>query len=462
MRILLFGTGDYYQKYKEWFKSEEIDALIDNDKCKQGRRMDGHDVISPEAVPERKFDCIVILSVHEASMHRQLADLGIPEEKIYKFSELHKHTGILNNRNELECYGEDDFFAEVMGGRGADTIVLMSHNLDLNGAALALFYAAQILKSNGYSVLFVSWTDGPLRTHIRRCGIPVMIDAAMQIKTLEERKWLSSYRSIICNTVNYYRFLSGREKEVRVLWWLHDPAFFYESLDKDQLRKISKRNMTVCAVGPIAERAFKEYFPEWKVRQLLYGIPDVKPRRRNHKHMEIVTIGNVQDYKGQDILVEALRQLPQEALDKIHVSVIGSQQSAYATAVREAAKGLEQVSFLPAVDREGIHEFLDGADLLVCPSRADCMPVAVGEGMQHGVPCIVSDATGTAAYINDSVDGFVVRSDDTEQLAGRLLWCIGHPKELAHIGEKGRQIYERYFSMEIFEENLLNVIRDIF
>lgn len=35
MKILLFGTGEYYQKYKKWFDKENIVALLDNDKDKQ-------------------------------------------------------------------------------------------------------------------------------------------------------------------------------------------------------------------------------------------------------------------------------------------------------------------------------------------------------------------------------------------------------------------------------------------
>lgn len=462
MRILLFGTGDYYQKYKKWFRPQEIDVLIDNDRYKQGSQIDGYEVISPEAASDRDFDCIVILSVHEASMHEQLIELGVPEERIYKFSELYRYPEILNCRNEIECYGDDGFFAKMMGGKISDTIVLMSHNLDLNGASLALLYGAQILKANGYAVLFASWTDGPLRTHIRKHHIPLIIDEAMQMKTQSEREWLQGFSMVICNTINYYRFLSERNEEARVLWWLHDPEIFYESLDLDQLGKISEKNLAVCAVGPIAEQAFNKFFPDWKVWQLLYGIPDIGLQPRKHRGMELVVIGNVQDYKGQDILVEALKQLPQETLGKLHVSIIGSQQSVYATTVREAAEGLEQIAFLPTVDRAEIHHILDGADILVCPSRADCMPVVVCEGMQHGLPCIVSDAIGTAAYMEDGTDGLIFRSGDASGLSTKICWCIENQKELVSMGKRARLTYERYFSMEAFEKNLLQTMHNVF
>lgn len=30
MKFLLFGTGDYYERYKKWFDKEDVLALLDN------------------------------------------------------------------------------------------------------------------------------------------------------------------------------------------------------------------------------------------------------------------------------------------------------------------------------------------------------------------------------------------------------------------------------------------------
>ena len=35
MNYLIFGTGDYYNRYKKWFEHQEIVALLDNSKQKQ-------------------------------------------------------------------------------------------------------------------------------------------------------------------------------------------------------------------------------------------------------------------------------------------------------------------------------------------------------------------------------------------------------------------------------------------
>ena len=35
MKILLFGTGDYYNRCKKWFENQEVLALLDNSEQKQ-------------------------------------------------------------------------------------------------------------------------------------------------------------------------------------------------------------------------------------------------------------------------------------------------------------------------------------------------------------------------------------------------------------------------------------------
>ena len=46
MQFLLFGTGDYYQRYKMWFNRSDIVALLDNSRLKQHTVLDGIEVMT--------------------------------------------------------------------------------------------------------------------------------------------------------------------------------------------------------------------------------------------------------------------------------------------------------------------------------------------------------------------------------------------------------------------------------
>ena len=85
MRYLLFGTGDCYERYKRWFCKNEIVALIDNSVDKQGKKLDGYEVISPAEGIQREFDAVIILSFYVRDMRAQLeslADAPVPSSDL--------------------------------------------------------------------------------------------------------------------------------------------------------------------------------------------------------------------------------------------------------------------------------------------------------------------------------------------------------------------------------------------
>ena len=90
MKILLFGTGDYYNRYKKWFVRQDVTALLDNSRQKQHTIIDGLEVLSPEEGIRLDYDAIVILSFYVKQMKQQLLSLGVEPEKIYHFYDLHQ------------------------------------------------------------------------------------------------------------------------------------------------------------------------------------------------------------------------------------------------------------------------------------------------------------------------------------------------------------------------------------
>ena len=116
--------------------------------------------------------------------------------------------------------------------------------------------------------------DGPLRKQAELYGIPVVIDPNLQLATMRETGWLSGFSLILCNSVGHYIFLTERDLEIPVVWWLHDSSFFYDGVDKEMLRRIPQENLTVLSVGPVPEQVIHETVPELAVGRLLYGVED--------------------------------------------------------------------------------------------------------------------------------------------------------------------------------------------
>lgn len=259
MRFVLFGTGDYYQRFRHWFADKNVVAILDNDAKKQGTEMDGHPVIAPESLVSLDYDAVVILSFYVTEMKKQLIGIGVPADKIFHFYDLH----------ELLCENGKD---ESIAHKRVKSVLLLSHDLTLGGPALALYHAAVILQRSGYEVVYASMLDGELRNKLEDSFIPVIIDERLQIGTMQELPWTERYDLIICNTINYNIFLSERDSGIPVIWWLHDSPFFYEGIKEGRLSGIDTENMKLLSVGPVPREAMTKYKPNVIIGDLIYGV----------------------------------------------------------------------------------------------------------------------------------------------------------------------------------------------
>ena len=177
--------------------------------------------------------------------------------------------------------------------------------------------------------------------------------------------------------------------------------------------------------------------------------------------IRFVTIGYIEWRKGQDLLVDAVSQISEELSDQVEFILIGQNTSLMARELVEKADSIENIKILGTVSRDEVHKILEDSDMLICPSREDPMPTVCAEAMMHRVPCLVSDVTGTSAYIKDGYDGLVFKSENIEDLSDKIIWSIEHRSELKKMGERAYDIYQKIFSEKAFEENLLKHVEEM-
>ncbi len=554
MKFLIFGTGEYYSRYKIWFRKNQVLALIDNAKEKQGQFIDGIPVIRPENISRYDFDAVVILSFYVRAMRSQLVSLGVAENKIYHFFDLHDLIYTPAIKRPVQCYGSAQYcgsaqdyesvqycglaqdyqsaqdyesvryYGTVQGEAG---ILLLSQDLTLGGPALALYHAAQVLVKKGYRPVYGSMMDGPLREILTAEGIPVIVDENLMVRTMRETEWISGFSHVICNTMNFHVFLSDRDIRIPAAWWLHDALFFYDGANRKALERIRADHMKIWSVGPIPEKAIQTLRPDFCVQSLLYGVIDQSDMKNKEDmanqadrtdgagmggwpdrtdmadrtggtdqegwpdrsdmtdrsgwpdkesgtdkaglekadrtdaacRVRFTVIGYIEYRKGQDILLEAIRSLNPDIRQHAEFFFVGQNTSVMAKEIMEKAAGIPEITITGPVDRKAIDHILRQTDMLVCPSREDPMPTVAAEAMMHGVPCLVSDAAGTARYIKNGRDGFVFRSEDADQLKELIERCIlDRP---VWMGRNARRIYEEYFSMEAFEKRFMSLFKEL-
>ena len=286
---------------------------------------------------------------------------------------------------------------------------------------------------------------------------------------MNDCEWTNNFSLILCSTINYYVFLSDRDCNIPVIWWLHDSLFFYDGVDKELLKNIDRTNLTVTSVGSIPKQAICTYVKNLPVSQLIYGVEDMTNlQKKQYNYGEVksekvcfITIGYIESRKGQDILIEAIKRMPEDLRTKAVFYIVGQDSSAMAVQIKEEIVCMPEIIMTGTMNRNQINEILNKADVLVCPSREDPMPTVAAEAMMHSVPCLVSSATGTASYLSNEENGFIFTSEDVQDLSDKLQLCIKKKNELCCIGKNARKVYEKHFSMPVFRKAVIEMVKKI-
>ena len=93
------------------------------------------------------------------------------------------------------------------------------------------------------------------------------------------------------------------------------------------------------------------------------------------------------------------------------------------------------------------------------PSIDDPMPVVATENFMLGNICLCSKNTGTATFIQDKKNGFVFESENIDELKEKIMYILDNLDELDQVKKNGEKIYKEYFEMDIFEKNILKIVK---
>jgi glycosyltransferase involved in cell wall biosynthesis len=162
--------------------------------------------------------------------------------------------------------------------------------------------------------------------------------------------------------------------------------------------------------------------------------------------------GNIQEWKGQRILVEALALLAAE-WPRAHAVIVGGVHRAgeeYARALRArvATLGLTERVHFPGF-RDDIPDVLNAVDVVVHASvRPEPFGRVILEGMLLGKPVVAADAGGVPELIDHEETGYLVPPGDPERLAQCLRGILADPETAARIGERAREWARQKFSLE--------------
>jgi glycosyltransferase involved in cell wall biosynthesis len=166
----------------------------------------------------------------------------------------------------------------------------------------------------------------------------------------------------------------------------------------------------------------------------------------------VVIVGHLSDVKGYPTFLNAAAQI-RARLPGTRFLAIGGETIApgYGARLRQLAS---QLQIADAVDflgwRDDVPDVLRAADVMVLPSLAEGLPLAVLEAMACGLPVVATNVNGTPEAIVEGETGYLIEPHAADALANRVRTLLESPALAAQMGRAGRQRVERDFTLRQF------------
>ena len=371
---------------------------------------------------------------------------------------LYVHFDRTISKEELVCINEQR--------KHSKTILLFTHEMSLTGAPRALFNLSLVLKKNGFYVMIASLVPGPLeKEELVPSGIPfILLNIPKIVNTycfsLNLKKYISSFDMILFNTIATLPLVEGIvDLNIKKVCWIHEGAYgFRYNPYKFQFPVLFQHFDKLFVVGEYARGIACSYGgKDIIIENLIYGINNIPYSRQNgnreNKKVVMILAGSIEERKGQLVLLESLSLLSAEIMDQLDIYLIGSTlDKNIETLLKESA--YDCLKLMGVMQHNELMAFYEEMDILLCPSLDDPMPIVCTEAMMLSKPIIVSDCTGTASFINEGENGYIVKAGDAHSLALAIEKAVKSKNLLPSLGEKARSVFENNFTNEVFEQRI--------
>jgi glycosyltransferase involved in cell wall biosynthesis len=157
----------------------------------------------------------------------------------------------------------------------------------------------------------------------------------------------------------------------------------------------------------------------------------------------LVFAGKLVFRKGPDLLVDAVRGMPEEIRSRLVIVFLGDGEMRTTLPVRSDDI---QTRFIGFKNQHELSRYYHAGDALVLPSRSgETWGLVVNEALLHGLPCVVSSGVGCAPdLVIPGVTGEVFEQNSASSLRTALVrWLTWHHQD-AGIRERCRRQVERF------------------
>jgi glycosyltransferase involved in cell wall biosynthesis len=178
------------------------------------------------------------------------------------------------------------------------------------------------------------------------------------------------------------------------------------------------------------------------------------PRRRHVLMFAALKLDNHR--KGGDLLLRALQGLTPAQKEKIVVLTIGTGGEAIGQKVGIRAHHLGYVD-----DAQLKVAAYNAADLFLCPTRADNLPLVLLESLACGTPMVAFGAGGVPDLVRPGLTGYLAQPENVDDLRHGIVQLLEDAPLRDHMREKARSIAVTEYRRELQVQRYSDLYRQM-
>jgi glycosyltransferase involved in cell wall biosynthesis len=160
-------------------------------------------------------------------------------------------------------------------------------------------------------------------------------------------------------------------------------------------------------------------------------------------HTKLISfVGKFTDFKGIDILIQAMQQVQSEVAD-VHLALAGDGELRPQMEALASELKLTGIHFLGHQNQTQVAMLYSAADVSIVPSRVEPFGLVAIEAMACGTPVVATDAGGLPDFVNNEV-GALVPMENPDALAEAII------AELAQDTKQTKGVYAARYALNTY------------
>lgn len=358
----------------------------------------------------------------------------------------------------------------IISSNNSINIVFVIWTLEgMAGSERVVYDIVRNLNKNTYSILIISFKDGPVRQLYESLGVQVQIISKKKRINLgfigKFRRLLLDWDTKIVNAHHFspflYSFLATRFTGMKLVYTEHS-RWQLEQLGgakRIMNRILLKKTDAIVAISNQIQDYYLNtlYLNNEKVFLIINGIDWARFQNSAHDSLReelgikadekvVGMVANLRPEKNHKLLISAFSKVAQE-LRNVRLVLVGL-DCMQGEIHRLAATSDISDKILILGERNDVPDLLKAFDVFCLPSIYEGLPLTILEAMAAGVPVIGSDVIGINEVISHNVNGILFPKNHEMALAENIKRLLVDDGLRIRLAKEGQVFVRRNYSID--------------